>query len=88
MNINEKFKEYAELKIMEEELKAEMDKIKKEITDYMESEQMFEIQGLEHKCSWKEVVSYNLDRKELKKQMADIYNRFLKESKTRKFLFQ
>lgn len=85
--INAKFKELAELKIMADEISAEMEAIKDELKGYMTDNSLTEIIGDEHKVSWKEVTSNRFDSKAFKADHADMYSAYQKPSTTRRFDF-
>ncbi len=85
--INAKFKELAELKMMEEEIKAEKEALEKELKEYMESSAIDTLIGDEHKATFKEVVSNRFDSTAFKKDHADMYKAYQKPSASMRFTF-
>ena len=86
--INAKFKELAELKMMADEISAEMESIKDELKEYMTEAELTELIGDEHKATYKEVISNKFDSKAFKAAgHADLYEAFRKPSTTKKFTF-
>lgn len=72
MEINAKFKELAELKMMEAELKAEIATIEDELKAHMEANNLTELLGDEHKATWKEVASTKFDKEGIIKKLASV----------------
>lgn len=86
--LNARFKELAELKMMADELEAEMESIKDELKEIMKSENTDTLIGDEHKATWKEVTSNRFDSKAFKAAgHTDLYNEFTKPSTSKRFTF-
>lgn len=71
-------------------IKAEEKKLaalKKEITDYMESEGVGELLSDEHKALYKLVESARFDTTAFKQEDPDTYYRYLKVSSSKRFNF-
>ncbi|MBQ3379694.1 MAG: hypothetical protein IJG50_07535 [Clostridia bacterium] len=86
MSTNEltlKVRELKELKIMAEELAAEISAIEDAIKAHMGEAE--EITAGEYKIRWTYVTSRRIDTTALKKAMPDVAAAFTKESKTRRF---
>lgn len=80
-----KVKELKELKIMAEELAAEITAIENIIKAEMTAMQTDEMIIGEYKIRWKEVVSKRFDTTAFRKVYANLYEEFLKAASTRRF---
>jgi len=85
--INAKFRELAQYKMMIEEATALKEAVEAELKEIMESENIDTLIGDEHKVTWKEVTSNRFDSKAFKANHADLYNAFTKPSTSRRFTF-
>lgn len=83
--IENKIKEYKELKRMAEELSAEMDKIKDELKAEFEKEHTDTIITNCYKVTYKTVTSERIDTVAFKKNMPDIASKFTKSTTTKRF---
>lgn len=61
----------------------EAEKLK--VITYLEENGLDEIIGIEHKISYKLVTSLRFDNSSFKKDHADLYNKYRKETTTRRF---
>lgn len=88
VEINAKFKELAEWKMIEAEAKANREAIEAELKAYMTEAELTELIGDEHKATYKEEIRNTFDSKAFKAAgHADLYEAFRKPSATRKFIF-
>lgn len=88
MSANEltsKVKELKELKLMAEELAAEITAIEDSIKAEMTARETDEIIAGEYKIRWKTVVSNRFDTASFKKTHAELYNQYTKATETRRF---
>ena len=79
-----KIRELKELKLMQEELAAEITAIEDAIKAAMGDEEQI-IAG-EYKVTWKPVTSSRVDTTALKKALPDVAEQFMKSSTSRRFL--
>ena len=89
MSTNEmeiKVKELRELRRMAEELAAEIIGLEDSIKAYMAANGTDEIYGPSFKITWKEVTSSRLDGKALKVAAPELWQRFSKQTTTRRFV--
>ena len=87
MDINAKFKAIAQYKLMEEQAKAEREILEAEIKAYMTESGVAELIGDEHKATYKEVISSRFDSTAFKKDHADMYESYKKQSSSMRFTF-
>lgn len=80
-----KVKELKELKMMVEELEAEISTIEDEIKAEMTARDTSEIMLDMFKISWKEVVSNRFDSKAFKATHAELYSQYTKQTTTKRF---
>jgi predicted phage-related endonuclease len=73
--------------MMEKELKAEIEAKEDEIKALMDKTCVTELIGTEHKATYKEVVSNRFDSTAFKKDHADMYEAYKKESSSMRFTF-
>ena len=88
MSTNEltsKVRELKELKMMAEELDAEMTAIEELIKAEMTARQTDELITGEYKIRWKKVVSNRVDTTAIKKELPDVAARYTKATETRRF---
>ncbi len=74
-----------ELKVMAEELQAEITTIEDSIKAEMTEQNVSELQVDVFKIRWTTVVSNRFDTSAFKKVYMDLYNQFTKQSKTKRF---
>lgn len=84
---NKIFSDLASLKMMEKELKAEIEAKENEIKELMDKTCVTELIGTEHKATYKEVISNRFDSKAFKSDHADMYEAYKKESSSMRFTF-
>ena len=80
-------REYSELKRMEEEIKGELDRVKAELIEYMQLEDIDTLQGVEHKATYKAITSSRLDSKALKLDHPEIIDKYSKATTSMRFNF-
>lgn len=88
MSTNEltsKVKELKELKMLAEELAAEITAIEDSIKAEMTARETEELITGEYKIRWKKVVSNRFDVTTFKKSHADLYEQYTKTTETRRF---
>ena len=88
MSTNEltsKVRELKELKMMAEELAAEITAIEDTIKAEMTARETEELITGEYKIRWKKVVSNRFDTTAFKKTHADLYEQYTKTTETRRF---
>lgn len=85
--INKLFSEYAQYKRIIDDAQRHADKLKQQIIEEMENKHVEEINGLEHKASYKTVISNRIDTKALKKEHTDIYNMYVVSCISKRFIF-
>ena len=87
MDINAKFKELAQYRMLEAEAKALKEAIEAELKEYMETESLEELIGDEHKVIYKEVIQNRFNSEAFRKDHADMYEAYKRPSKSRPFKF-
>lgn len=87
-NYNETFKSLAEWIAIENQAADQVKALKQEIIDFMKSENIDTLQGIEHKATYKTVTSNRLDTKMLKVDNPEIYDRYTVESVSNRFNFK
>ena len=88
MSTNEltsKVRELKELKMMAEELAAEITAIEDTIKAEMTARETEELITGEYKIRWKKVVSNRFDTTAFKKTHADLYEQYTKTTESRRF---
>jgi len=88
MSVNEltsKVKELKELKLMAEELAAEITAIEDTLKAEMTAKETDEIITGEYKVRWTKVTSNRFDTTSFKKTHADLYSQYTKTTETRRF---
>lgn len=85
-DLTSKVKELKELKMMVEELEAEISTIEDEIKAEMTARETNELMLDMFKVSWKEVVSNRFDSKAFKAIHAELYKQYTKPVATKRFL--
>lgn len=89
MSMNEleaKVAELRELRRMADELAAEITTAEDELKAYMTANNADELHGPNFKITWREVTSSRLDSKALKAASPELYQRFTKQTTTRRFV--
>ncbi len=89
MSINEmeiKVNELRELKRMQDELAAEITALEDSLKAHMTAAATDELHGPTFKITWKEVTSSRLDSKALKAAAPDLWQRFTKQTTSRRFI--
>ena len=89
MSMNEleaKVSQLRELRRMAEELAGEISATEDSLKDYMTANGTDELYGPGVKITWREVTSSRLDRKALKSAAPELYQRFTKQTTTRRFV--
>lgn len=85
--INKLFSEYAQYKRIIDDAQKHADELKQQIIEEMEYKHVEEISGLEHKATYKTVISNRIDTKALKKEHTDIYNMYVVSCSSKRFIF-
>lgn len=88
MSVNELEKKIAELQELEaiaEEAKAEAESIKDEIKALMLEEQTEELTAGKHIIRWTSVLSNRFDSTAFKKEHAEMYKQYTKQTASRRF---
>lgn len=85
IELTSKVKELKELKMMAEELAAEITAIEDTIKAEMTARETDELITGEYKIRWKKVVSNRFDTTSFKKTHADLYEQYTKTTETRRF---
>lgn len=89
MSMNEleaKVSELRELRRMADELAAEIAATEDALKAYMTANGADELHGASFKITWKEVTSSRLDSKALKAAAPELWQRFSKQTATRRFI--
>ena len=89
MSMNElesKVAELRELRRMADELAAEIAATEDTLKAYMTANGADELHGASFKITWKEVASSRLDGKALKAAAPELWQRFTKQTTTRRFI--
>lgn len=89
MSMNElesKVAELRELRRMADELAAEITATEDELKAYMTANNADELHGHNFKITWKPVTSSRLDSKALKAAAPELWQRFIKQTTTRRFI--
>lgn len=87
MDYNKAFSELANNRMMLKELEALVKEQEDTIKENMLADGMTEYIGTEHKATYKEVISNRFDSTAFKKDHADMYEAYKKESSTMRFTF-
>ena len=89
MSMNEleaKVAELRELRRMADELAGEIAATEDELKAYMTANNADELHGPSFKITWREVTSSRLDSKALKAEAPELWQRFTKQTTTRRFI--
>ena len=84
--LNRKIRELKELKIMQDELQNEIDSLQDEIKGYMTAAQIDTLNVDVFKVTYKEVTSSRFDSTAFKKTHQELYNQYLKQTVTKRFV--
>ena len=84
--LNIKLRELKELKIMQDELQNEIDSLQDEIKGYMTAAQIDTLNVDVFKVTYKEVTSSRFDSTAFKKTHQELYNQYLKQTVTKRFV--
>lgn len=84
-NINEVIKEIKEYQAMQDELKRQIEVLKAEAVEYLESNEIDEYMCDEGKVTYREVISNRFDSTSFKKDFADIYAEYSKKTSSMRF---
>ena len=84
-NINEVIKEIKEYQAMQDELKRQIEVLKAEAVEYLESNEIDEYTCDEGKVTYREVISKRFDSTAFKKDFADIYSEYSKSTSSMRF---
>lgn len=87
MTIEQRMRELAKLRIMQDELKQLIDEQETAIKDYMAAENLPELISEEHKATYKQVSTSRLDSSALKKALPDIAAAYTKTTSSMRFTF-
>lgn len=85
IELTSKVKELKELKMMAEELAAEITAIEDTIKAEMTARETEELITGEYKIRWKKVVSNRFDTTSFKKTHADLYEQYTRTTENRRF---
>lgn len=83
---DEKLKRREEITALMEELDTEKKKIEQEVKLYMKEAELAENEHF--LVSWKSSISNRLDSKKLKEELPEVYQKYLKETGSRKFVIK
>lgn len=86
LELTNKLRELKELKTMQEELQAEIDNLQDIIKGYMTARELDSLNIDIFKVSYKEVTSSRFDSTAFKKTHSDLYNQYVKQTTTRRFV--
>ena len=89
MSMNEleqKVAQLRELRLMQDELAAEIAATEDELKAYMTANNADTLHGPSFKITWKEVTSSRLDSKALKAAAPTIWEQFTRQTTTRRFI--
>ena len=84
-NINEVIKEIKEYQDMQEALKIEIEKLKAEVIEYLNENEIDEYMCEDGKVTYREVISSRFASTEFKKVHADLYEAFTKKTSSMRF---
>lgn len=84
-NMKAIIKEIKEYQAMQEQFKAEIEKLKAEAIDYLTENEIDEYTSDEGKVTYREVISNRFDSTAFKKDFADIYSEYTKKTSSMRF---
>lgn len=85
INIMSVIKEIKEYQKIQEELKAEIDKLKVEAIEYLNENEIDEYLCEDGKITYREVISNRFDSTSFKKDFLDIYKEYTKKTSSMRF---
>lgn len=85
MKINEIIREIKEYQQMQEQLKAEIEKLKADAIEYLDQNEIDEYLCDEGKITYRQVISNRFDSTAFKKDFGDIYEEYLKKTSNMRF---
>ncbi len=85
VEIISKIEELKELEALVREAEAEVEALKDEIKKELMKQGKEEMNAGRYVVRWTSVITNRLDSTALKKEMADIYNRYVKQTESRRF---
>lgn len=85
INIMSIIKEIKEYQKIQEELKAEIDKLKVEAIEYLNENEIDEYLCEDGKITYREVISNRFDSTSFKKDFLDIYKEYTKKTSSMRF---
>lgn len=86
-HINAHIQELAKLRAMRSELEELIAHEEQELKQFMSSNELTELIGLEHKVTYKPVITTRVDTTELKRKLPDVAAQFSKTSSSMRFTF-
>lgn len=84
-NMNQIIKEIKEYQAMQEDLKKQIELLKNQAVEYLESNEIDEFLCDEGKITYREVISNRFDSTSFKKDFADIYAEYSKKTSSMRF---
>ena len=84
-NMKQVIKEIKEYQAMQEDLKRQIELLKLEAVEYLESNEIDEYLCEEGKVTYREVISKRFDSTTFKKDFADIYDLYSKSTSSMRF---
>lgn len=85
LEMQNKVMELKELKAMADEVSAEVKKIEEELKAELDAQQVDEMQAGAFKVRYKTIVTTRFDSKAFKAENAELYDRYTKESTSKRF---
>ena len=86
LELTNRLRELKELKAMQEELTAEIEALQDTIKGYMTARELDTLNIDIFKVSYKEVTSSRFDSTAFKKTHSDLYQQYVKQTTTRRFV--
>lgn len=87
MDINNTFKNIAQYRRLIEEAEKELAELEDQVKAYMTESGVETLFGDEHKATYKAVTANRFDSTAFKKEHADMYEQYKKETKSMRFTF-
>lgn len=84
-NINETIREIKEYQALQEQLKAEIEALKAEAIEYLNDNNIDEYVSDNGKITYRQVISNRFDSTAFKKDFADIYREYTKQTTNMRF---
>ena len=82
---DKKARRLRELEAQQKALEIEAEKIRTELKNSLEAEGLEELSTPHYKIKWKAILSNRLDSKALKVQMPTVYEKFVKQTESKRF---